>query len=60
MKKHTLPKLLIASALAVTIGTTFALNRFQQKVEPATQTLAGEGSYYSGISDDLTGTSNRY
>ncbi len=56
MKKHTLPKLLIASALAVTIGTTFALSRFQQKVEPATQTLAGEGNYYSGISDSLTGT----
>ena len=56
MKKHVLPKLLIASALAVTIGTTFALSSFQQKDEPVIQTLAGEGNYYSGISDDLTGT----
>ena len=56
MKKHVLPRLLIASALAVTIGTTFALSSFQQKDEPVIQTLAGEGSYYSGISDDLTGT----
>ena len=56
MKKHALPKIIIASVLSLTLGTTFALSRWEQKTEPVVQTLAGEGNYYSGISDSLTGT----